>query len=597
MELSQKVTESWGEVRWKMLVIFAFFSIISTILVASVAVAFLNVVIRHENANLIEERINGVVDSCNRFTPFLLERVAACRTPAPDSPVVEEYPAAVWPEGQSSVTVLPKGAHGATKPNWLDKGSFAGIVVDRGNLEIRSFRSVEREGCSVSALVRIRLTESFLKRLSTQAGMEISSSKPVLLRRYRADQGLVGEIEAAFIPGSTRPVPVPVNARNWETGRFEDWIVGQLRPTYAPTVEGLGRMGMRKASWISPFGAIAIGLALVYGAGLLLSVRLSQRIVAAIDGLSNAARRVGKGDFSVRLPVHEQDQLGILASSFNEMTHDLETLREQEKRNAVLERDVALAQEVQQYLYPRTRPDLAGASVWACTTPARVVSGDLYDLLSFRDGKVGLLCADVSGKGVSAALMMSHVQALAHGRLLSADETRTQPPPATFVQGLNRDLRGRFGNNRYATMFYGEFDSRSKVLRYINAGHMPPILISETGEANKLMDGDLPVGLLPQAKYHELRLDLSKGGAVIVHTDGVTDALNSQGEDFGEARLMRFCNSLPEGAGAEAIGTLLAGSVVEWAAGAEQFDDVTILVLSVKGAEPRVSPITPPLLQ
>ena len=146
-------------------------------------------------------------------------------------------------------------------------------------------------------------------------------------------------------------------------------------------------------------------------------------------------------------------------------------------------------------------------------------------------------------------------------------------------------------------MFYGEFDSRSKVLRYINAGHMPPILISETGEANKLMDGDLPVGLLPQAKYHELRLDLSKGGAVIVHTDGVTDALNSQGEDFGEARLMRFCNSLPEEAGAEAIGTLLAGSVVEWAAGAEQFDDVTILVLSVKGAEPRVSPITPPLLQ
>ena len=93
------------------------------------------------------------------------------------------------------------------------------------------------------------------------------------------------------------------------------------------------------------------------------------------------------------------------------MTEDLEILREQEKRSAVLERDIALAQEVQQYLYPRTRPDLSGASVWGITTPARVVSGDLYDFLSFRDGKVGLLCADVSGKGVSAALMMSHVQA------------------------------------------------------------------------------------------------------------------------------------------------------------------------------------------
>lgn len=265
-----------------------------------------------------------------------------------NSPELDEYPAAVWPEGQSSVTVLPKGARAARKPGWLDADSFAGIVVDRGNLEIRSFRSVERERCSMSVLVRVRLTESFLKRLSAQVGLEISGSKPVLLRRYRADRGLAGEIEANFIPGSRRPIPVLVSARNWETGRFEDWAVCQLRPTYMRTVEGLSRMGLRKASWISPFVGIAFGLALVYGAGLLLSVQLSQRIVAAIDGLSNAAQRVGKGDFSVRLPVREQDQLGILASSFNQMTQDLETLREQEKRSVVLERDLALAQEVRQ---------------------------------------------------------------------------------------------------------------------------------------------------------------------------------------------------------------------------------------------------------
>ena len=434
----------------------------------------------------------------------------------------------------------------------------------------------------MSALVRVRLTESFLNRLSTEAGLEISGTKIVPMRRYRAERGLAGEIEANFVPGSRRPVPILVSARNWQTGQFEDWTVCQLRPTYAPTIEGLNRMGLRKASWLSPFGGIPFGLVLVYGAGLLLSVRLSQRIVAAIDGLSSAAQRVGKGDFSVRLPVRVQDQLGILVSSFNAMTRDLETLREEEKRSAVLERDIALAQEVQQYLYPRTRPELSGASVWAVTTPARVVSGDLYDLLSFRDGKAGLLVADVSGKGVSAALMMSHLQALAHGRLLSADESRTQPPPATFVKGLNRDLRGRFGNNRYATMFYGEFDSRSKVLRYVNAGHMPPILISEAGEAKKVQAGDLPVGLLPQVEYQELRVDLSKGGAVVVYTDGVTDALNSQGEDFGEARLIGCCNSFPQGTGAEAIGRLISKSVVEWTAGVEQFDDTTILVLSVR---------------
>jgi serine phosphatase RsbU (regulator of sigma subunit) len=267
------------------------------------------------------------------------------------------------------------------------------------------------------------------------------------------------------------------------------------------------------------------------------------------------------------------------------MTHDLQTLREQEKRSAVLERDIALAQEVQQHLYPRTPPDLSGASVWASTTPARIVSGDLYDFLSLRDGKAGLLCADVSGKGVSAALMMSHLQALAHGRLISADETRAQPPPATFVKGLNRDLRGRFGDNRYATMFYGEFDSRTKTLRYINAGHTPPILIFETGEAKKLVEGDLPVGLFSQATYYELQVDLSKGGALVVYTDGVTDALDSQGEDFGETHLMKCFNSLPKGAGAEAIGSSICRAVLEWTAGAEQFDDITILVLSVEGAK------------
>ena len=101
----------------------------------------------------------------------------------------------------------------------------------------------------------------------------------------------------------------------------------------------------------------------------------------------------------------------------------------------------------------------------------------------------------------------------------------------------------------------------------------------------KLTEGDLPVGLLPQAKYEELQVDLSKGGAVIVYTDGVTDALNSKGEEFGEARLMKCCNSLPERADAEAIGRLISKSIAEWTAGVEQFDDTTILVLSVEEAK------------
>jgi nitrogen fixation/metabolism regulation signal transduction histidine kinase len=128
-------------------------------------------------------------------------------------------------------------------------------------------------------------------------------------------------------------------------------------------------MGLRTASWVAPFGAIVLGLVSAYAFGLFLSLRLAQRIVNVIDGLSHAALRVGKGDFSVRVADPEQDQLGRLAASFNAMTHDLENLREHERQRAILERDIALGREAQQYLYPRRTPILSQASVWALLSP------------------------------------------------------------------------------------------------------------------------------------------------------------------------------------------------------------------------------------
>jgi len=574
----QDIKNYWGAIRWKMLIIFAFFSVVSTILIGALSVAVLNVVIRRESAYLIEERIKAVVDNYERLTSTLADGIDS---PASNLPLDPEHPRAVLGDSQTLITVTSKEAIDGDRPSWLRKGSFAGIVADQGSLEIRSFHEAERERCCLMILVRTPLSGSFLEQMAREAGLQISDSKPMLLHPYRTQEGMHGEIEANFIPGSRRPVPVVVVARNWQTGALEDWVVCQVRPTYARTIEDLSHMGLRPASYIAPLGGIAVALALVYVCGFLLSARLSQRVVAVIDGLSHAALRVGKGDFSVRVAVPEQDQLGILASSFNEMTQDLENLRQHEKQNAVLERDMALAREVQQHLHPQTATVLAAASVWGINAPARIVSGDFYDFLPFSDGEVGLLCADVSGKGVSAALMTAHLQALVHGRLLALDPTKERPLPDAFVTALNRDLLGRFGNSRYATMFYGEFDSRTRLLRYINAGHCPPLLISERGEATKLSGGDLPIGLFPDVRYQELHVTLPKGSTVVVYTDGVTEAMNSQEEDFGEERLISCCASLPKGANAKEICMLLSDKVVEWSAGVEQFDDMTILVLTV----------------
>jgi serine phosphatase RsbU (regulator of sigma subunit) len=578
-----KLGKSWTAIRWKILIIFSLFSVSSAITGTCFSLAVLNVLIRRESAYLIEERIKVIVESRKSLMDPVLDKVQGCQFAA-DSALFNafnEHLNATWPGSQSIVTILSTGVPRNGGPPWLPTPSFAGVVEDRGSLEIRFLRTVKRDGCLARILVRIPLGDLFLNQLSSAAGLEIANDKPVMLSSYRRGEGIAGEIEANFIPGSSRPVPVVVVARNWDTGESESWVICQIRPSYSRTIEDLSRMGLRKASWVSPLITIALTLGFAYACGTYLSLRLSRRIVTVIDTLSHAAHRVGMGDFSVRIPVTGEDQLGSLVVSFNEMTSHLESLREQEVYRVALERDMTLAREVQQYLYPRSAPALLGASVWGLTSPARIVSGDLYDFFSFSNNEVGLLCVDVSGKGMSAALMMAHLQAVAHGRMLTLDQSSARPCPSAFAAMLNRDLYGRFGDHRYATMFYGEYDSGSGLLRYINAGHCRPIFISEAGEVTALPNGDLPIGLFLETTYQEFQLTVSRGCAIVVYSDGLVDALNSREEEFGEERLVDYCRSLPKGVTAQEICASLSQCIAEWSTGGEQFDDTTILVLRV----------------
>ena len=289
--------------------------------------------------------------------------------------------------------------------------------------------------------------------------------------------------------------------------------------------------------------------------------------MSTIDGLSYAAKRVGKGDFSVKVSTNGRDQLGMLAAAFNGMTEDLRNLRHQEKQAALLELDVTLAREIQEHLLSKPTALSSGINVAGVNHPARFVSGDLHATFHLSEFEVGILCADLSGKGVSAALMMAHMQGLLHGRLLVPHENNSRPSPPAFVESLNRDLHGRFGNSRYATLFYGEYDRRTGVMRYVNAGHCPPILLSASREVSTFTQGDLPVGLFPDTTYQELQIALSPGSSLLICTDGVTDAVNLSGEAFGESRLVEFCKLLRLDVDAKEIVESTADRVLEWSAG------------------------------
>jgi len=468
-----KLVSFWSAIRWKILILFSFFSIVSVALVTCLSIAVVNVLIRRESAYLIEERIKVIVESRKGLLDPVLERTHGCRyeSNAAGFKIFSEHLNAEWPGSQSIATILPSTISlDDVEPSWMDQPSFSGVILARGHPEIRFLRTVKREDCSIMILVIIPLGDSFLQQLSNAAGLEIVNSKPIDLYEYRRKEGIAGEIEANFMPGSSKPVPVVIAMRNWRTGLPESLVLCQIRPSYSRTLEDLSRMGLRRASWFFPLIAITFTLGLAYAFGMWFSLRLSRRIVTVIDTLSQASHRIGMGDFSIRVPLAEKDQLGLLVVSFNAMTAQLEQLREQEKQRVALERDIALAHEAQQYLYPRSAPSIPGAKVCGMTRPARIVSGDLYDFFPFTNNTVGLLCADVSGKGMSAALMMAHLQAVAHGRMLMQDQPSPHLSPSAFATMLNHDIYGRFGDHRYATMFYGEYDPKFGLLQYVNAG-------------------------------------------------------------------------------------------------------------------------------
>jgi predicted permease len=244
---------------------------------------------------------------------------------------------------------------------------------------------------------------------------------------------------------------------------------------------------------------------------------------------------------------------------------------EQEK----LRRDLALAVEVQRRLLPEAYPESSFGDVAAFTLPVRSVGGDYYDFVKVGEHGLGIALADVAGKGIAAALIMSVVQASL--RILSAEGNITLPE---LVSKMNRFLHRSTGFNSYATFFYAQVDEQSGQLRYVNAGHNPPYLL-RAAEVEELKTGGMVIGMFAQATYEEAKVDLRSGDVLVAFTDGVTEALNTNEEEYGEERLKELLKSvmhLPVGE----MSTRITAALREWIGDAPQHDDLTFLVLKVK---------------
>lgn len=307
-------------------------------------------------------------------------------------------------------------------------------------------------------------------------------------------------------------------------------------------------------------------------AALITGIVLTRTITIAVDDLYEATRHVRQGDFRHRIHVRNRDQLGVLAESFNAMTSSISELIEEQRARQKLENELTIAREVQGQLFPRELPSLPGLELAAICRAARVVSGDYYDFLKIGDTKLGLAIADISGKGISAALLMASLQAALRSQAILDGHRST----SQVVQTLNRHLFLNTSDDRYATLFYAEYDSASRTLCYTNAGHCAPFFVHGS-EVTKLDQGGTVVGLFDYTEYKQVRVPAAPGSLFVGFSDGLLEPENVYGEEFGNARLaaeVLRLRDLPVDRVAEG----LLSAVEQWAGTPEQADDMTVIV-------------------
>jgi phosphoserine phosphatase RsbU/P len=243
-------------------------------------------------------------------------------------------------------------------------------------------------------------------------------------------------------------------------------------------------------------------------------------------------------------------------------------------RSQLQERELDKAREIQEGLLPKRIPQVRGLEVAGKWQPASVVGGDYFDVLKFSESKIGVCIGDVVGKGISAALLMANLQA--SFRAFASEAVS----PGTLVGKLNEVLSNNIAPDKFVTFCYCMIDMSGNRLTYASAGHCPPILFHKSGEAVPLKEGGTPLGIFPDRKYEDVGLQLESGDRLALYTDGLTEAMNSDEQEFGERRLVDL-GSRNIALSASELLTAIRKEVVSFCSGSFQ-DDFTLVVVAVK---------------
>jgi serine phosphatase RsbU (regulator of sigma subunit) len=441
---------------------------------------------------------------------------------------LRDQPESIWHSARVSVT---RALHDLTAPREL-----APPVTMVGELTAHVHRAASFPEAVDAALTALR------ERAGAQFVLLLELSPDGEYRHERCAipaRGVLANRLARY------PHPLPVTAAD-----LQAWLrwSRECRPQYVAELERLDAIGVRMAVPLrTKQGVIGV---LLFGPP------------AARDEYTSAEKQLVAGSAEVFALLLENARLNV-----------------RELHQEKIRRDLALAAEVQKRLLPREIPSRQAITLAAYTLPARVVGGDFYDFVALPDDALGFALADIAGKGVPAALLTAMV--LGSLRVIASEHDIAA---AQLAVKMNHFMYRSTEGSGYATFFYATFDRAGRCLRYVNAGHNPPYLVRRNGSGVEIFElgacGTV-IGLFDNVEYEKAQIALCPGDLLVAYTDGLVEARNPEGDEFGEERLRDLLRGAVGAAPADVV-SLLAEHTKAWIATAEQHDDVTFVVAAVK---------------
>ena len=493
-------------------------------------------------------------------------------------------------------------------PRWIGCDGFSGLLAfEVADGDVRLHRLVMRAVAvpnvrrpQWAVIVDVPLTSAIEQRLREETGIQLGeiSALPFDDQRLQLPQGQLVE------PRVTTPADDPTTFGNWVTLLdVQEWVTGGRNvatvgvrinlPELYQRVSDVSAMPLAPALLVA-LAFIGVLFLTIQFVALVIGFTLARQITGAVHDLFEGTEHLRNRDFTYHIPVRARDQLGELAESFNVMTGEITTLIRENAEKARMEQEMLAAREIQQRLLPSGPMSVPGVGITAFCEPAREVAGDYFDFIAISPTKLGVLIADVSGKGLPAGLYMAQLKVIAQSL------ARTEPSPRQFLKAVNRVVADNIDSKSFITMSYGVMDLEKMEMAYARAGHCPLIRVPGAAPAGlrkaelitpdglvlglKLDDGAMFDGMI-----EEVIVPLSPGDLIVFFTDGISETMNMAFDCYGETRLAKVLEQyahLPF----EQLRSFIFADLHAFAGEADQHDDMTMILMKV---EDQVAPQAP----